>query len=106
MIRLPDGLEVRTANGLRCSPGERVAVGIRPEQITLGAEPPGEAAANVFRAVVEEVTYLGENLHYRVRLGPSVALTVIEQNRQHRTLPATESVAVSFDATACLCLRA
>src|SRR5438552_4979671 len=50
VIRLPDGLEVRTENGLRCSPGERVAVGIRPEQITLGAEPPGEAEANVFRA--------------------------------------------------------
>jgi spermidine/putrescine ABC transporter ATP-binding subunit len=106
VIRLPDGLQVRTASGLRCSPGERVAVGIRPEQITLGAEPPGEAAANVFRATVEDVTYLGENLHYRVRLGPNVALTVIEQNRQHRTLPATEPVAVSFAAAACLCLRA
>lgn len=105
VVRLPDGLHLRTASGLRCVPGERVAVGIRPEQIALTAEPPGASAANSFRATVEHVTYLGESLHYRVRLGPSVALTVVEQNRQHHTLPAAASVAVSFEPAACLRLR-
>jgi spermidine/putrescine ABC transporter ATP-binding subunit len=105
VIRLPDGLHLRTASGLRCLPGERVAVGIRPEQIVIGAETHDATAANVFRATVENVTYLGESLHYRVRLGPNVALTVIEQNRQHQALPAAAPVAVSFDPAACLCLR-
>jgi len=105
VIRLPDDLHLRTATSVRCTPGERIAVGIRPEQIVIGAESRAEGAANVFRATVENVTYLGESLHYRVRLGPSLALTVVEQNRQHRTLAAAESVMVSFEPSACLCLN-
>jgi len=105
VIRLPDEVHLRTASSPRCKPGERVAVGIRPEQIVIGAAPPAEGASNVFRAVVENVTYLGESLHYRVRLGPSLALTVVEQNRQRRALAVAESVTVSFEPSACLCLN-
>ena len=48
------------------APGSRVTVVVRPEEVAIGLQAPGDDA-NVFRATVEEVTYLGAALDCRTR---------------------------------------
>jgi len=72
------------------SPGERVALSLRPEKIGIarlsGSDPardgrpgPGGAPLNEIEGVVEEVVYLGSLTRYRVRAGESSLLV----ERQH-----------------------
>ena len=59
--------------------GSHVAIAIRPEWLDLarpGQVPPGE---NAIPGTVEEVAYLGETIHVRVRV-PGQVITVAMRN--------------------------
>jgi spermidine/putrescine transport system ATP-binding protein len=60
-------------------PGAPVTVAIRPEKIRLSTEGPGNGL-NCFPCEIEQMVYLGTDTRYRVRLTPSIALMVREQN--------------------------
>jgi ABC-type sugar transport system ATPase subunit len=64
----------RRGEGESYSPGRRVAVGIKPEDIHLGGSgavtPAGELALTA-NAVVEEVFYFGSHVDVQVRLADS-----------------------------------
>lgn len=74
----PERIEV-AVNGLRLhvpradgvQPGQRLVVFIRPNEIELLDHLPPDGV-NVFEGVIEKVTYLGEKIDYRVRVGGAV----------------------------------
>jgi ABC-type Fe3+/spermidine/putrescine transport system ATPase subunit len=67
--------------------GQEVLVFVRPNEIEL--HPVGQAPAqsaddppsNTFTATVEQVTYLGDRMDYRVRLGSAASLRVQSETR-------------------------
>jgi spermidine/putrescine ABC transporter ATP-binding subunit len=80
VVRTAKGLRVCVpASGLPGGPGRRVTLSVRPEKITLHPDRPAEPH-NVFRAIIENVVYLGTNTHYYVRTDEAERLTVFEQN--------------------------
>ena len=75
---------------------ETVTIAVRPENIRLHAQRP--EAPNAFPATVEQVTFLGEFLDCRVRLGPTL-LTI----REHPTNPVRRGDDVYVELPVDLC---
>ncbi len=63
-----NGLRLRVPQMDGVRPGQRLLVFVRPNEIELLAQPPGDGV-NVFPGIVEKVTYLGDKIDYRVRVG-------------------------------------
>lgn len=81
-------------------PGEEVTVAIRPEKISLHAEPPHDQAVS---GIVEEVIYVGTETHYIVRLTRQTTVFVRQQNvAAHTTVtfPEAERVYLGWDPEA------
>jgi spermidine/putrescine transport system ATP-binding protein len=75
---LVDGvLEVHVSAERMVGMNEAVAVAIRPEKISIHAEPPDLRAVS---GVVEEVIYTGTDTRYLVRLTENTIVTVRQQN--------------------------
>ena len=55
--------------GEELSPGQRVAVAVRPEKMVLHRDAPGEGTPNVLAGTVWDIGYLGDWTIYRVRIG-------------------------------------
>lgn len=55
--------------GEELSPGQRVAVAVRPEKMALHRDAPGEGTPNVLAGAVWDIGYLGDWTIYRVRIG-------------------------------------
>ncbi|MER7206545.1 ABC transporter ATP-binding protein [Streptosporangium sp. NPDC000239] len=73
--------------------GDRVAVTVRPEKITISAgEPEGDLSA--VRGTVSEVVYLGLYNSYTVRLADGAEITVFQQNALDSTSTAERGEAV------------
>jgi putative spermidine/putrescine transport system ATP-binding protein len=104
VARAGDGTLIRVCNTLRCGPGERLTVGIRPERIASVANA-ANGAMNNFAATVHTVSYLGETLDYQVSLPTGVLLTVVEPNRSGRRLVPGMQTTVSFAASDCVSMR-
>jgi ABC-type Fe3+/spermidine/putrescine transport system ATPase subunit len=104
LVEVPGGLVLRALASSHCRLGERVAVGIRPERIVAGSPPDDAGRGNAFTGSIEAVEYLGDVIHYRVRIQPGVSLNVVSQNRSSARLSAAAELAVSFDPEDCTCL--
>jgi len=65
--------------GQRPSVGQAVTVAVRPEKIRLSRQP--LKGPNAFEGRVEEMTYIGKDSDYRVRIGRDVRLRVRVQNQ-------------------------
>ena len=77
------GLEILVPATPEMSPGQRVLLFTRPNDVDLlpvvsSAEPPAahEGGANVFPGVVDKMTYLGDRNDYRVAVGEGLELRV------------------------------
>jgi iron(III) transport system ATP-binding protein len=95
-----DGFRLRVGGGT-LTPGERVAVSIRPHHVeVLG--PRGDAAAdNVFAATIQRATYLGDSITYEVAVEKSdVSLRVVTP--PSRRLAAGAVVAIRIDPAVCV----
>jgi len=79
--------------------GERVAVGIRPENITVALEPSLSSARNSFNGVVRQVLNLGPISKVTVDCGFMVAAYVTNISSQALNLERGREVSVSFKAT-------
>jgi iron(III) transport system ATP-binding protein len=63
-------LHVKALGGQNASPGQRIVLSLRPEDIVLHLQrPPAEAGANLIEAEVIDTVYLGNFLDCRVRVG-------------------------------------
>jgi spermidine/putrescine ABC transporter ATP-binding subunit len=87
------GLAIRTAALPGVTPGQKVLLFLRPNEIELV---PGGAASevNVFPARVNKTTYLGDTMDYRLTVGDGVELRV-QTDARHRYGPG-ESVRVRW----------
>jgi spermidine/putrescine transport system ATP-binding protein len=73
--------------------------GVRPERISL-ARRRATARRNQLDARIEEVTYLGADVQYRIVAGKSLRLTVREQNAGHEPFRNGERVVASLPPSA------
>jgi len=87
------GLAIRTAALPGVTPGQKVLLFLRPNEIELV---PGGAASevNVFPARINKTTYLGDTMDYRLTVGDGVELRV-QTDARHRYDPG-ESVRVRW----------
>ena len=77
-VVLVDGvLEVRVSTERGVGQNEEVTVAIRPEKMSVHAEPPDPRAVP---GVVDEVIYTGTDTHYLVQLTEQTIVTVRQQN--------------------------
>ena len=74
-----DSLQVSSAYAGRPQVGQTVSVAIRPEKIRLTRQPLD--GANAFEGRVEDLTYIGKDTDYHVRIGQSTRLRVRLQNQ-------------------------
>jgi spermidine/putrescine transport system ATP-binding protein len=94
-VRLESGAMIRVSDTLP-PPGTRVAVGIRPEKLRIGAD-----GANRLTATVKELSYVGVATQYIVKTADG-ALSVYVQNAEPGTsaLSPGSPVELSFDPRA------
>ena len=68
------------------TPGAPATLAVRPERVQLTAEPPGDTP-NVYAVEVYEMVYVGTDTRFRVRLSPTVSLSVRRQNTEPVGMP-------------------
>ncbi|MEA2447332.1 MAG: spermidine/putrescine transport system ATP-binding protein [Actinomycetota bacterium] len=105
IVRASDGIELRCARTDFVTPGQNVAVSVRPEKI---APANGSPAPNVLEGTLIRRTYLGDLQQHHVLLNGGRELTVQRQNDPED--PAArwqigERVKVSWDAASSLLLE-
>ncbi|MEZ5763940.1 MAG: ABC transporter ATP-binding protein [Xanthobacteraceae bacterium] len=88
--------------------GAALAVGIRPEKISMSAAAASPEAANTLRGEIVDTTYLGEMTAYRVKLASGEAARVRAPNHLRADAPPFgigDSVSLSFPPDACILLE-
>jgi ABC-type Fe3+/spermidine/putrescine transport system ATPase subunit len=93
-------LRLRAAGGEGASPGQRIVLSLRPEDITLHPARPADAV-NVVEGEVLETVYLGTFLDCRVRLGGCEVSVQIDHDEQ---LTRGQRVFLTFRPDHGLCL--
>jgi putrescine transport system ATP-binding protein len=95
------------ASDLQPAEGMTLAVGIRPEKISMSAAAAPEAA-NALRGTIVETIYLGEMTAYRIKLASGETATVRAPNHVRADAPPFgigDSVSLSFPPDACILLE-
>ena len=94
-VRASWGRELRTADALDGT-GGAITLAVRPEKLRIARigepEPDG---ANALSGTVKSALYAGSTITYRVACG-DVEVTVLEQNREDRSISQGEAVNVSW----------
>jgi iron(III) transport system ATP-binding protein len=92
--------DVRVDVPQNLSPGERVAISVRPEDVDLCENRP--AGDNVWEGRVEQKVFLGEAVDFQVKVGPRTLLS-----RRHPTLRTKvgEAIFVHLDPEKCVVLK-
>ena len=86
--------------------GGAATLSVRPEKITLAPAVSGESGASGLAGIVERLTYLGTDTHYRINLDSGVSLLArIQNSRRAQSFVAGERVAVLIDESACRVLE-
>jgi spermidine/putrescine transport system ATP-binding protein len=96
-VVLPGGLVLAAAAETPLAGGQAVTLAVRPEKLSLCR--PAEDGAAGLHGTVEEVTYIGTDTHYRVRLAGDQTVRVRAQNSRPGLRPlaqAGEAVVVAF----------
>ncbi|HET89593.1 MAG TPA: ABC transporter ATP-binding protein [Chloroflexi bacterium] len=76
-VQVEDSLTIPVSADKAVGKRDVVTVAIRPEKISLHAEPPDDRAV---AGVIEEVIYTGTDTRYLVRIGEQTIVTVRQQN--------------------------
>src|SRR5262249_45117576 len=103
IIRTELGLTLR-ATAAAQNAGERVVAMIRPEHVRLGSAD-GPAGENALSARIVEATYLGQDLHLRLRAECGQTLTAVAQGSAARRHAAGDEVFVAVAAADVFLLR-
>ena len=86
VVELASGQIANAETEAQLTIGQKVAVAVRPEKVSLGQAAP----VNSFAGRVDEVVYIGTDTHYRVRLPGGQALRAREQNNQAGSQPVAQ----------------
>ena len=78
---------LRIPAGAVLKPGTEIALALRPEKLTLAAEPPSDAALNALAGTVFEIGYRGDVSLYKVRLADQSMMKVARANTSPRGQP-------------------
>ena len=103
MLSPEAGGEIYVGHGVSCALNQTLWFAIRPEKIRLTPRAARTRPRNVFRAVVEEVAYLGNLSIYRMRLDSGKLVQATKANLSRFDADAIswdEPVWVSWDDTA------
>jgi spermidine/putrescine ABC transporter ATP-binding subunit len=101
-IKTAGGLLMRVASAGAARPGEAIVTALRPERVRVEAE---DETANSYRAVVEQVIYLGAALRLRLRLnGEAMVASVVRSVAGVAPRPG-DTVRVGWSAEAPVVLR-
>ena len=73
---------LRVVSAMELSDGAQVTVAVRPEKITVAAEPP-PGGFNVAHGCVEDLAYLGSHTVYHVRLDGGAKVLAQDVNMRH-----------------------
>jgi ABC-type Fe3+/spermidine/putrescine transport system ATPase subunit len=84
-----DGLKMVANVEPGVTAGARATLAVRPERIILSQEPPADTP-NAYQAEVYEMIYVGNDTRFRVRLAPTVSLSVRRQNSLPIGMPALQ----------------
>ena len=92
--------DIRVHAPQNLSPGEHVAISVRPEDVDLCENRP--AGDNVWEGRVEQKVFLGEAVDFQVKVGPRTLLS-----RRHPTLRTKvgEAIFVHLDPEKCVVLK-
>ncbi|MGI9284878.1 MAG: ABC transporter ATP-binding protein [Pseudomonadales bacterium] len=94
--------QLRASHKAELTPGERIAIGVRPEKITISRERPQGENIAVTNGVVEDLAYYGNLSIYRVRSRSGSMIQVSAQNRQRSAelvLEWDDEVFLSWDSS-------
>ena len=97
VVVIDDNLPLLAGYDCVLAPGDRATVALRPEKLSLVAEPPANHASVV--GEIMEITYIGTDTRYTVRLTATSSVTVREQNlgeNRRRAPQIGESVHVTW----------
>jgi len=81
-----DTLQMSTVYDQRPAVGQTVTVAVRPEKVRLSRQP--LAGPNAFEGRIENMTYIGKDSDYRVRIGRATVVRVRVQNQAAGTVDA------------------
>jgi len=99
LVELASGQLANAESEAQLTTGQKVAVAIRPEKVSLGQT----GLDNSFQGRVDEVVYIGTDTHYRVRLPGGQALRARQQNSHSESQPLAavgDEVTVGFATAA------
>lgn len=94
--------QLRASHKAELATGERIAIGVRPEKITISQERPQGENLTVTKGVVEDLAYYGNLSIYRVRSGSGRVIQVSAQNRRRsaeHVLEWDDEVYLSWDSS-------
>ena len=66
-------------NGVPCDPGDKLEVSIRPERFVL-LKNPDKYDFNVLKGAITDIIFMGDVIHYNVRLNDKIQVLVSRQN--------------------------
>jgi ABC-type Fe3+/spermidine/putrescine transport system ATPase subunit len=98
------GLTVVASAAAPWSPGDPVAIAVRPERVRLGAAPPVPGDVNAFAGTIAECIFRGATRRYRVRLPHGHVWSVDEPAQAGMPLSPGASVSVAWRAEDCLAI--
>ena len=84
-----DGLKMVASVEPGVTKGAQATLAVRPEKVRLTREQPGDTP-NAYPVEVVEIVYVGTDTRYRVRLAPTVSLSVRQQNTVPVGMPALQ----------------
>jgi iron(III) transport system ATP-binding protein len=93
-------LRLKALGGKGASPGQKVVLSLRPEDLYLHTEPPADAP-NLMEGEIIDTVYLGNFLDCQVQVGP---FEVGIQIDHYETLSPAQKVFISFSPEHGLCL--
>ena len=99
------GQKIRAASKSELSPGDRVTVAIRPENLAIRTEPDGDPALNTLPARLVSCSFSGNLVHVRLILSDGVELLVEVRPTQPLPLDGTQ-VAVEWSPADTIILKA
>lgn len=108
MVQLEGGLAIGVTKTGSFSKGDTASILIRAERINVLEKPVRkhlEDSMNVLKGIITDVSYLGSNIYYYIRLDNKEKLLVIEQMAEKSPYKKNDAVFLEIGFKSCLCFR-
>ncbi len=102
------GTQVKARNQLTLCPHDRIAIGVRPEKISISQQAPEGDSLTITKGIVEDLAYYGNRSIYRVRSQSGRVIQVSAQNYQRSAelvLEWDDEVYLSWDSSCSVVLK-